>query len=77
MGYISSNLVDHGFYMCLPTFFMIPTQLNNWQFNNIYMDSMTPRQETEPFFYTEYEPGNRVAGSVKHGLKQLISKIVS
>jgi SAM-dependent methyltransferase len=131
----TSNLVDHGFYMFSPTFFYDFYTTNNWEINNIYVVSMTPRQETEPFFYTEYEPGSfdsvsygglsagmyitlsfltktpestahlvpqqgvykrdprwvqdskqfrdessksaRVVGSVKHGLKQLISKLVS
>lgn len=54
----TSNLVDHGFYMFSPTLFYDFYSENNWQINNIYVVSMTPRQETEPFFYTEYEPGS-------------------
>ena len=54
----TSNLVDHGFYMFSPTFFYDFYETNNWEINNIYVVSMTPRQETEPFFYTEYEPGS-------------------
>lgn len=54
----TSNCVDHGFYMFSPTFFYDFYTTNNWEINNIYVVSMTPRQETEPFFYTEYEPGN-------------------
>jgi SAM-dependent methyltransferase len=53
----TSNLVDHGLYMFSPTFFYDFYVTNNWEINNIYVVSMTPRQETEPFFYTEYEPG--------------------
>ena len=54
----TSNLVDHGFYMFSPTFFYDFYTTNRWEINNIYVVSMTPRQETEPFFYTEYEPGS-------------------
>jgi SAM-dependent methyltransferase len=54
----TSNLVDHGFYMFSPTFFYDFYMTNRWEINNIYVVSMTPRQETEPFFYTEYEPGS-------------------
>jgi len=54
----TSNLVDHGFYMFSPTFFYDFYVTNGWEINNIYVVSMTPRQETEPFFYTEYEPGS-------------------
>ena len=54
----TSNLVDHGFYMFSPTFFYDYYTVNNWELNNIYVVSMTPHQETEPFFYTEYEPGS-------------------
>ena len=54
----TSNLVDHGFYMFSPTFFYDFYLTNNWEINNIFVVSMTPRQETEPFFYTEYEPGS-------------------
>jgi SAM-dependent methyltransferase len=54
----TSNLVDHGFYMFSPTFFYDFYTTNRWEINSIYVVSMTPRQETEPFFYTEYEPGS-------------------
>lgn len=54
----SSNCVDHGFYMFSPTFFYDFYTTNNWEINNIYVGTMTPNQETEPFFYTEYEPGS-------------------
>jgi SAM-dependent methyltransferase len=54
----TSNLVDHGFYMFSPTLFHDFYSANRWEINNIYVVSMSPRQETEPFFYTEYEPGN-------------------
>jgi SAM-dependent methyltransferase len=54
----TSNLVDHGFYMFSPTLFHDFYVTNRWEINNIYVVSMTPRQETEPFFYTEYEPGS-------------------
>jgi len=54
----TSNLVDHGFYMFSPTLFYDFYTTNRWEINNIYVVSMTPRQETEPFFYTEYEPGS-------------------
>jgi SAM-dependent methyltransferase len=54
----TSNLVDHGMYMFSPTFFHDFYVTNNWEINSIYVVSMTPRQETEPFFYTEYEPGS-------------------
>lgn len=54
----TSNLVDHGFYMFSPTFFHDFYSANQWEINNIYVVSMSPLQETEPFFYTEYEPGN-------------------
>ncbi len=61
----SSNLVDHGFYMFSPTFFYDFYVTNEWEINSIYVVSMTPRQETEPFFYTEYEPGS--FASVSYG----------
>lgn len=54
----TSNLVDHGLYMFSPTFFHDFYVTNNWEINNIYVVSMTPRQETEPFFYTDYVPGS-------------------
>lgn len=54
----TSNLVDHGFYMFSPTFFHDFYTTNRWEIDSIYVVSMTPRQETEPFFYTEYEPGS-------------------
>jgi SAM-dependent methyltransferase len=54
----TSNLVDHGFYMFSPTFFHDFYSANQWEINNIYVMTMTPQQETEPFFYTEYEPGS-------------------
>ncbi len=57
-GTATSNLVDHGLYMFSPTFFYDFYVANNWDINGIYVVSMTPRQETEPFFYTEYEPGS-------------------
>jgi hypothetical protein len=52
----SSNYVDHGFYMFSPTLFQDFYSTNEWEINDIYVVSMTNRQETEPFFYTEYEP---------------------
>ena len=54
----TSNLVDHGFYMFSPTFFHDYYTANAWEINSIYVISMSPNQETEPFFYTEYEPGS-------------------
>jgi SAM-dependent methyltransferase len=54
----TSNFVDHGFYMFSPTFFFDFYVTNEWEINSIYVVCMTPRQETEPFFYTEYEPGS-------------------
>lgn len=53
----TSNLVDHGFYMFSPTLFHDFYSANRWAIDDIFVVSMTPRQETEPFFYTEYEPG--------------------
>jgi SAM-dependent methyltransferase len=57
-GSPTSNLVDHGFYMFSPTLFYDYYTANNWEINNIYVISMTPNHETEPSFYTEYEPGS-------------------
>lgn len=53
----SSNCLDHGFYMFSPTFFYDFYSANKWEINSILVIAMSPRQETEPFFYTEYEPG--------------------
>ena len=44
--------------MFSPTLFYDFYTTNHWDINNIYVVSMTPQQETEPFFYTEYEPGS-------------------
>ena len=54
----TSNLVDHGFYSFSPTFFYDFYMTNEWEVNGMFVVSMTPRQETEPFFYTDYEPGS-------------------
>lgn len=61
----TSNFVDHGFYMFSPTFFHDFYAANQWEINNIYVVSMTPLQETEPFFYSDYEPG--MLDSVSYG----------
>ncbi len=61
----SSNTLDHGFYMFSPTFFYDFYTANKWEINSLLVIMMSPRQETEPFFYTEYEPG--YFGSVSYG----------
>jgi len=53
----SSNCVDHGFYMFSPTLFYDFYTANKWEINTILVIAMTPRQETEPYFYADYEPG--------------------
>jgi SAM-dependent methyltransferase len=55
----TSNLVDHGFYMFSPTLFHDFYSANDWDINNIYVVSMTPRDhETDTFEFVEYQPGD-------------------
>jgi SAM-dependent methyltransferase len=61
----SSNCLDHGFYMFSPTLFYDFYKANQWELNTILVIAMTPRQETEPAFYTDYEPG--IFDSVSYG----------
>lgn len=53
----SSNCVDHGFYMFSPTFFYDYYTANNFKIETILLLSGSPRQETEPWFYVDYQPG--------------------
>lgn len=51
-----SNFFDHGFYMFSPTIFYDFYSSNKWRLNTIQVFQMTPNQETEPPFFTDYEP---------------------
>lgn len=53
----SSNFVDHGFYMFSPTLFYDFYTLNRFQINTMQVSQSSPRQDTDPCFYTDYEPG--------------------
>jgi len=50
------NYFDHGFYMFSPTIFYDFYSQNKWKINTIQIFQMTPNQETEPPFFTDYEP---------------------
>jgi SAM-dependent methyltransferase len=53
----SGNFFDHGFYMFQPTLFLDFYSANHWEINAVKVAQFTPRQETEPAFFTDYEPG--------------------
>lgn len=53
----SGNFFDHGFYMLQPTLFADWFAANKWQINSITIAQFSPNQETEPPFFTEYQPG--------------------
>jgi SAM-dependent methyltransferase len=53
----SGNFFDHGFYMFQPTVFQDYFAANGWIINSIQIAQTTPEQETEPPFFTDYEPG--------------------
>ena len=51
-----TNYFDHGFYMFSPTLFYDFYVQNKWNLNSIQVFQITPNQETEPPFFTDYEP---------------------
>jgi SAM-dependent methyltransferase len=53
----TSNFVDHGFYMFSPTLFFDYFTVNNFVIHSIQVTQSTPSQQTDPCFYTDYEPG--------------------
>jgi len=53
----TSNFVDHGFYMFSPTLFYDFFTANKFTINAILVTQSSPQQQTEPCFYTDYEPG--------------------
>jgi len=61
----SSNFIDHGFYMFSPTLFYDFFTANKFQINSIQVTQSSPRQDIEPCFYTDYEPG--CLNSVSYG----------
>jgi len=54
----TSNFVDHGFYMLSPTLFYDYFTANKFEINAILVTQSSPQQQTEPCFYTDYEPGS-------------------
>ena len=52
-----TNFFDHGFYMFQPTLFVDYYTANNWDIESIQVVQFTYNQETEPCFFTDYEPG--------------------
>lgn len=61
----TSNFVDHGFYMFSPTLFYDFYISNKFKINTIMVTQSSPRQDTDPCFYTDYEPGS--FSSVSYG----------
>ena len=53
----SGNYFDHGFYMLQPTLFLDYFTANKWTIHSIQVAQHTPKQETEPAFFTDYVPG--------------------
>ena len=54
----TSNFVDHGFYMFSPTLLYDFFTANKFEINTILVAQSSPQQQTDPSFYTEYEPGS-------------------
>lgn len=61
----SSNFVDHGFYMFSPTLFHDFYMANKFILHSIQITQSSPRQDTDPCFYSDYEPG--CLSSVSYG----------
>jgi len=53
----STNFFDHGFYMLQPTLFVDFYTANDWKIESIQVVQFTANQETDPCFFTDYEPG--------------------
>jgi hypothetical protein len=53
----TSNFVDHGFYMFSPTLFFDYFTANKFEIHSIQVTQSSPDQQTDPCFYTDYEPG--------------------
>ncbi len=61
----TSNFVDHGFYMFSPTLFFDYFTVNHFDIHSIQVTKSSPQQQTDPCFYTNYEPGS--FNSVSYG----------
>jgi hypothetical protein len=71
----SSNFVDHGFYMFSPTLFHDFYTANKFKINTIQVTQSSPRQDTDPCFYADYEPGS-FSGVSYGGLNSSIFGII-
>ena len=54
----TSNFVDHGFYMFSPTLFFDYFTANHFEIQSIQVTQSSPKQQTDPCFYNDYEPGS-------------------